>query len=121
MRVHTRPSSPLCPYCAPCNWPGRCRYGALRLISVAADDSRVPGITAPDWVDDPAAWPGAIDPWLAEAREHGWIPAVLGASEEAGTVYTGTAWTRWSWVTRRSWRGPTSRCTSGLSLDSMRR
>ncbi|MDT0550604.1 phosphatidylglycerol lysyltransferase domain-containing protein, partial [Streptomyces lonegramiae] len=26
-------------------------------------------------------------PWLAEAREHGWIPAVMGASEEAGTVY----------------------------------
>ncbi|MFB8123392.1 phosphatidylglycerol lysyltransferase domain-containing protein [Streptomyces bacillaris] len=152
----------------------RWRYGALRLISVAADDSRFPGITTPGWVDvvinilstllliavvyaafrsrravdplspedeaklralldkhgdrdslgyfalrreksavwsptgkaavvyrvvggvslasgdpigDPEAWPGAIDPWLAEAREHGWIPAVMGASEEAGTVY----------------------------------
>ena len=32
-------------------------------------------------------WPGAIEPWLAEARAHGWIPAVMGASEEAGTVY----------------------------------
>lgn len=152
----------------------RWRYGALRLISVAADDSRFPGITSPGWVNvvinvlstllligvvyaafrsrravdplspeddaqlralldrhgerdslgyfalrpeksavwsptrksavvyrvvggvslasgdpigDPEAWPGAIDPWLAEAREHGWIPAVMGASEEAGTVY----------------------------------
>ncbi|MFB6907049.1 phosphatidylglycerol lysyltransferase domain-containing protein [Streptomyces bacillaris] len=152
----------------------RWRYGALRLISVAADDSRFPGITTPGWVNvvinilstllliavvyaafrsrravdplspedeaklrtlldkhgdrdslgyfalrreksavwsptgkaavvyrvvggvslasgdpigDPEAWPGAIDPWLAEAREHGWIPAVMGASEEAGTVY----------------------------------
>ncbi|MFJ9623698.1 phosphatidylglycerol lysyltransferase domain-containing protein [Streptomyces sp. NPDC101181] len=152
----------------------RWRYGALRLVSVAADDSRFPGITTPGWVDvvinvlstllliavvyaafrarravdplsaddearlrvlldkhgerdslgyfalrreksavwsptgkaavvyrvvggvslasgdpigDPEAWPGAIDPWLAEAREHGWIPAVTGASEEAGTVY----------------------------------
>ncbi|MGW5290909.1 phosphatidylglycerol lysyltransferase domain-containing protein [Streptomyces bacillaris] len=152
----------------------RWRYGALRLISVAADDSRFPGITTPGWVNvvinilstllliavvyaafrsrravdplspedeaklrallekhgdrdslgyfalrreksavwsptgkaavvyrvvggvslasgdpigDPEAWPGAIDPWLAEAREHGWIPAVMGAGEEAGTVY----------------------------------
>lgn len=40
-----------------------------------------------DPIGDPEAWPGAIAPWLAEAREHGWIPAVMGASEEAGTVY----------------------------------
>ncbi|MFJ9640726.1 phosphatidylglycerol lysyltransferase domain-containing protein [Streptomyces sp. NPDC101178] len=152
----------------------RWRYGALRLVSLAADDSRFPGITTPGWVNvvinvlstllliavvyaafrsrravdplspedeaklralldqhgdrdslgyfalrreksavwsptgkaavvhrvvggvslasgdpigDPEAWPGAIEPWLAEAREHGWIPAVMGASEEAGTVY----------------------------------
>ncbi|MFD9444847.1 phosphatidylglycerol lysyltransferase domain-containing protein [Streptomyces sp. NPDC060006] len=152
----------------------RWRYGTLRLISVAADDSRFPGITTPNWVNvtinvlstllvlavfyaafrsrravdplteddeerlralldrngdrdslgyfalrreksvvwsptgkaavvyrvvggvslasgdpigDPEAWPGAIDPWLAEARAHGWIPAVMGAGEEAGTVY----------------------------------
>ncbi|MFB7600316.1 phosphatidylglycerol lysyltransferase domain-containing protein [Streptomyces sp. NPDC056160] len=41
-----------------------------------------------DPLGDPEAWPGAIGPWLAEARAHGWIPAVMGASEEAGTVYT---------------------------------
>jgi lysyl-tRNA synthetase class 2 len=40
-----------------------------------------------DPIGDPEAWPGAIVPWLAEARAHGWIPAVMGASEEAGTVY----------------------------------
>ncbi|MEU9276901.1 phosphatidylglycerol lysyltransferase domain-containing protein [Streptomyces sp. NPDC048342] len=40
-----------------------------------------------DPIGDPEAWPGAIAPWLAEARAHGWIPAVMGASEEAGTVY----------------------------------
>ncbi|MGW2960250.1 phosphatidylglycerol lysyltransferase domain-containing protein [Streptomyces sp. NPDC001220] len=40
-----------------------------------------------DPIGDPEAWPGAIAPWLSEARAHGWIPAVMGASEEAGTVY----------------------------------
>ncbi|MFG2358478.1 phosphatidylglycerol lysyltransferase domain-containing protein [Streptomyces sp. NPDC048521] len=40
-----------------------------------------------DPIGDPEAWPGAIAPWLAKARAHGWIPAVMGASEEAGTVY----------------------------------
>ncbi|MFC8957477.1 MULTISPECIES: phosphatidylglycerol lysyltransferase domain-containing protein [unclassified Streptomyces] len=152
----------------------RWRYGVMRLITLAADDSRIPGISTPGWVDvtinvlstlllfavlfaafrsrravdpltegdeerlralldkhgerdslgyfalrreksvvwspsekaaiayrvvggvslasgdpigDPEAWPGAIEPWLAEAREHGWIPAVMGASEEAGTIY----------------------------------
>ncbi|WP_046496485.1 phosphatidylglycerol lysyltransferase domain-containing protein [Streptomyces odonnellii] len=40
-----------------------------------------------DPIGDPEAWPGAIVPWLAEAREHGWIPAVMGAGEEAGTIY----------------------------------
>ncbi|WP_406266673.1 phosphatidylglycerol lysyltransferase domain-containing protein [Streptomyces sp. NBC_00191] len=152
----------------------RWRYGAMRLVSLAADDSRFAGIATPGWVNvtinvlstllllavlyaafrsrravdplteddeerlrvllqrhgdrdslgyfslrreksvvwsptgkaavvyrvvggvslasgdpigDPEAWPGAIAPWLAEAREHGWIPAVMGASEEAGTIY----------------------------------
>ncbi|MFI6943181.1 phosphatidylglycerol lysyltransferase domain-containing protein [Streptomyces sp. NPDC050418] len=40
-----------------------------------------------DPIGDPEAWPGAIEPWLAEAREHGWAPAVIGASEEGGTIY----------------------------------
>ncbi|GAQ59321.1 phosphatidylglycerol lysyltransferase domain-containing protein [Streptomyces acidiscabies] len=40
-----------------------------------------------DPLGDPEAWPGAIAPWLDEARAHGWIPAVMGAGEEAGNVY----------------------------------
>ncbi|MCX3061440.1 phosphatidylglycerol lysyltransferase domain-containing protein [Streptomyces beihaiensis] len=150
------------------------RYGALRLVSIAASDTRFPGIAVPNWVDvvinvlstallvavvhcafrsrravdpltghdesrlrallakdgerdslgyfalrreksvvwspsgkaavayrvvggvslasgdplgDPEAWPGAIEPWLAEARAHGWLPAVMGAGEAAGAVY----------------------------------
>ncbi|MER7840861.1 phosphatidylglycerol lysyltransferase domain-containing protein [Streptomyces sp. NPDC096040] len=40
-----------------------------------------------DPIGDPEAWPGAIDAWLTEARQHAWTPAVMGASEEAGTIY----------------------------------
>ncbi|MFE7521658.1 phosphatidylglycerol lysyltransferase domain-containing protein [Streptomyces halstedii] len=40
-----------------------------------------------DPIGDPEAWPGAIDRWLAQARLHGWTPAVIGASEEGGTIY----------------------------------
>ncbi|MFG2112414.1 phosphatidylglycerol lysyltransferase domain-containing protein [Streptomyces sp. NPDC048718] len=155
-------------------FPERWRYGTMRLVTLATDADRLPGISTPGWVDvvinvmstllliavlyaafrsrravdplteedeerlrtllagygerdslgyfatrreksvvwspsakaaiayrvvggvslasgdpigDPEAWPGAIEPWLAEAREHGWIPAVMGASEEAGTIY----------------------------------
>ncbi|GAA2514417.1 phosphatidylglycerol lysyltransferase domain-containing protein [Streptomyces longisporus] len=162
------------PDAAVSTFPERWRYGTLRLVSVAVDESRFPGVDAPNWVNvainvlstilvlavlyaafrsrravdplteddekrlrellgrhgerdslgyfalrreksvvwsptgkaavayrvvggvslasgdpigDPEAWPGAIEPWLAEARAHGWIPAVMGASEEAGTVY----------------------------------
>ncbi|WP_411140650.1 phosphatidylglycerol lysyltransferase domain-containing protein [Streptomyces sp. x-80] len=44
-------------------------------------------LASADPLGDPEAWPGAIDRWLAEAREHGWTPAVMGASEEGGTIY----------------------------------
>ncbi|MGK4582163.1 phosphatidylglycerol lysyltransferase domain-containing protein [Kitasatospora sp. HPMI-4] len=40
-----------------------------------------------DPIGDPEAWPGAIDAWLTEARDHAWAPAVMGASEEAGVIY----------------------------------
>ncbi|WP_326791794.1 phosphatidylglycerol lysyltransferase domain-containing protein [Streptomyces sp. NBC_00841] len=40
-----------------------------------------------DPIGDPEAWPGAIEAWLDEARRHAWTPAVMGASEEAGTIY----------------------------------
>ncbi|MFJ3707491.1 phosphatidylglycerol lysyltransferase domain-containing protein [Streptomyces sp. NPDC090053] len=52
-------------------------YRVLGGVSLASGDP----------IGDPEAWPGAIGNWLAEAREHGWLPAVMGASEEAGTVY----------------------------------
>ncbi|MGQ4485018.1 phosphatidylglycerol lysyltransferase domain-containing protein [Streptomyces sp. SAS_281] len=56
----------------------------------AAVTYRVAGgvsLASGDPIGDPEAWPGAIAPWLAEARAHGWVPAVMGASEEAGTIY----------------------------------
>ncbi|SEM27081.1 phosphatidylglycerol lysyltransferase domain-containing protein [Streptacidiphilus jiangxiensis] len=40
-----------------------------------------------DPIGDVEAWPGAIEKWLEQAREHAWTPAVTGASEEAGVVY----------------------------------
>jgi lysyl-tRNA synthetase class 2 len=40
-----------------------------------------------DPIGDVEAWPGAIDEWLAQAQVHAWTPAVMGASEEGGTVY----------------------------------
>ncbi|UKY49719.1 phosphatidylglycerol lysyltransferase domain-containing protein [Streptomyces inhibens] len=44
-------------------------------------------LASADPLGDPEAWPGAIEAWLAEAREHGWAPAVMGAGEEGGTIY----------------------------------
>ncbi|MFJ4324924.1 phosphatidylglycerol lysyltransferase domain-containing protein [Streptomyces tricolor] len=163
------------PDAARSTFPERWHYGTLRLVSVAAEESRFPGIDPPNWanvainvlstalvlavlyaafrsrravdplteddekrlrallerhgerdslgyfalrreksavwsptgkaavvyrvvggvslasgdpIGDPEAWPGAIVPWLAQARAHGWIPAVMGASEGAGTVYS---------------------------------
>ncbi|TXJ72041.1 DUF2156 domain-containing protein [Streptomyces lavendulae] len=52
-------------------------YRVVGAVSLASGDP----------IGDPEAWPGAIDAWLAEARRHAWAPAVMGASEEAGTVY----------------------------------
>ncbi|WP_344461525.1 phosphatidylglycerol lysyltransferase domain-containing protein [Kitasatospora kazusensis] len=52
-------------------------YRVLGGVSLASGDP----------IGDPEAWPGAIDNWLAEAREHAWAPAVMGASEEAGVIY----------------------------------
>lgn len=40
-----------------------------------------------DPVGDPEAWPGAMQAFLAEAGAHAWTPAVLGCSEQAGTVW----------------------------------
>ena len=40
-----------------------------------------------DPLGDPEAWPGAITNFLAEAELHAWTPAVIGCSEQAGTVW----------------------------------
>ncbi|MBY8876494.1 phosphatidylglycerol lysyltransferase domain-containing protein [Actinacidiphila acidipaludis] len=53
-------------------------YRVLGGVSLASGDP----------IGDPEAWPGAIEAWLAEAKQHAWVPAVMGASEEAGTVYS---------------------------------
>jgi lysyl-tRNA synthetase class 2 len=40
-----------------------------------------------DPVGDPEAWPGAMRAFLDAAVAHAWTPAVLGCSEQAGTVW----------------------------------
>lgn len=40
-----------------------------------------------DPVGDPEAWPGAIAAFVAKAHAHAWTPAVLGCSEQAGTIW----------------------------------
>jgi lysyl-tRNA synthetase class 2 len=52
-------------------------YRAVGGVSLASGDP----------LGDVEAWPGAIEVWLAEARDHGWIPGVLGCSATAGHVY----------------------------------
>jgi lysyl-tRNA synthetase class 2 len=45
------------------------------------------GLASGDPLGDPEAWPGAIEPWLELCRQHAWVPAVVGCSEQAGIVY----------------------------------
>jgi len=52
-------------------------YRVVNGVSLASGDP----------LGDPAAWPGAIKRWLAEARTYGWSPAVLSAGEEAAHAY----------------------------------
>ncbi|GAA0950866.1 bifunctional lysylphosphatidylglycerol synthetase/lysine--tRNA ligase LysX [Kribbella koreensis] len=52
-------------------------YRVVNGVSLASGDP----------IGDPAAWPGAIQRWLAEAQNYGWSPAVLSASEEAAHAY----------------------------------
>lgn len=40
-----------------------------------------------DPVGHPESWAGAIAAWRSEAREFGWVPAVLAASETGATAY----------------------------------
>ncbi len=41
-----------------------------------------------DPLGDSEAWPAAIRIWLDDARYYGWVPAVMGAGEEAAKAYT---------------------------------
>ncbi|TWD79937.1 lysyl-tRNA synthetase class II [Kribbella amoyensis] len=52
-------------------------YRVVNGVSLASGDP----------LGDPAAWPGAINRWLTEARTYGWSPAVLSAGEEAAHAY----------------------------------
>lgn len=38
-------------------------------------------------VGDPRRWPDAVRRWLAEARTHGWTPAVMGVGSSGAQVY----------------------------------
>jgi lysyl-tRNA synthetase, class II len=40
-----------------------------------------------DPIGDPEAWPGAIGAFIALARLHAWVPAVVGCSEQGGAVW----------------------------------
>ncbi|HKN98662.1 MAG TPA: phosphatidylglycerol lysyltransferase domain-containing protein, partial [Pseudonocardiaceae bacterium] len=44
-------------------------------------------LTSGDPLGDVEAWPGAIDEYLATCRRQAWVPAVLGCSATAGTVW----------------------------------
>ncbi|UQX88758.1 phosphatidylglycerol lysyltransferase domain-containing protein [Jatrophihabitans telluris] len=40
-----------------------------------------------DPIGDPEAWPGAIAEYMKQIREYGWVPAVIGCSEQGATVF----------------------------------
>jgi lysyl-tRNA synthetase class 2 len=44
-------------------------------------------LSSGDPLGDIEAWPGAIEEYLATCSRHGWVPAVLGCSERAATVW----------------------------------
>lgn len=52
-------------------------YRVVGTVSLAAGDP----------IGDPEAWPGAIEAWLCEAKSYGWVPAVLGVSEQGATAF----------------------------------
>lgn len=52
-------------------------YRVVGTVSLAAGDP----------LGDPEAWPGAIEAWLDEASSYGWVPAVLGASDQGARFY----------------------------------
>ncbi|NUR80333.1 MAG: DUF2156 domain-containing protein, partial [Dermatophilaceae bacterium] len=55
-------------------------YRVLAGVSLASSDP----------VGDPDSWRAAIEAWRSEAREFGWVPAVLGTSERGARAYAAT-------------------------------
>ncbi len=52
-------------------------YRVINGVSLASGDP----------VGRPESWPDAVARWLVQAREFGWTPAVLGASEDGARVF----------------------------------
>lgn len=44
-------------------------------------------IASGDPLGDPEAWPLAIEAFLAEAKRHAWLPAVMACSEQGGEIW----------------------------------
>ncbi|HQR80483.1 MAG TPA: bifunctional lysylphosphatidylglycerol synthetase/lysine--tRNA ligase LysX, partial [Actinomycetota bacterium] len=44
-------------------------------------------LASADPIGDPESWPPAIEAWLEEARQFGWAPAAMGASEVGAEAY----------------------------------
>jgi lysyl-tRNA synthetase class 2 len=40
-----------------------------------------------DPIGDPEAWPGAIHEYLKQVEEYGWVPAVIGCSEQGAMIF----------------------------------
>ena len=47
-------------------------------------------LASADPIGDPDSWRPAIEAWREEAREFGWVPAVVGASERGARAYAAT-------------------------------
>lgn len=47
-------------------------------------------LASADPIGHPDSWQPAIEAWRAEAREFGWVPAVVGASERGARAYAAT-------------------------------
>ncbi len=41
-----------------------------------------------DPIGDPEAWPGAIAAYIKQVEEYGWVPAVIGCSEQGATIFS---------------------------------
>lgn len=54
-------------------------YRVIAGVSLASGDP----------IGRPESWGAAIEAWKAEAREYGWVPAALSASEAGATAYAG--------------------------------